>query len=185
MKLLSDFIRTLQAKLKVTYELSSLQVNLPKDLADQIIAWGKENIPDNILHNDGRDTKGREDEIHFTIFYGIKSPDPNVLSALLNDFRPFDVRLGLITGFMDKPEYDVLKIDIECPEIYQMHYRIRNSIANENSFPSYAPHTTVAYLQKNNIVKWLGCTDFCGKIFRVNELIFSSSNGNKIPITLN
>lgn len=185
MILKSDLLRALYSKLRASYDKSSVQVDLPPDIADKIMSWGRQNIPAEILHNDGEDTKGFEDEIHFTVFYGINSPDPNSIFHIVKDIKPFFVRLGLITGFLDKPNYDVLKIDVECPEIYKLHYDIQNSVPNENSYPTFAPHVTSAYLQKNKVYQWLGNTMFRGVTFAVDTLIFSSLSGEKIPIKLN
>jgi len=185
MILKSNLLRSLYSKLKASYDKSSVQVDLPFGLANEIMSWGRKNVPEDILHNDGDNTKGREDDIHFTVFYGINSPDPNSILSIVKDIKPFVVRLGLITGFLDKPDYDVLKIDVECPEIYKIHYDIQNSVPNEKTYPTYAPHVTSAYLQKNKIYQWLGNTMFRGATFVVDTLIFSSLSGEKIPIKLN
>jgi len=178
--MLSSVIRNITAKLKATYDYSSLQINLPEDLSDAVIDWGKKNIPEDTLHNNGNDTKGREDDIHTTLFYGIKSPDVNAVKKFIT-VKPFIIRMGLITAFMDN-DYDVLKIEASAPELYKLHYNVRNNVENENKFPTYSPHITIAYLKKGNALKWVGDKVFDGKEFNVNEIIFSSSNGNRIPI---
>lgn len=175
------------AKEGIVYDSSSTQVDLPEDLAKQVIEWGKANIPEKCLHNDGENSKGLEDEIHCTILYGLNTRNPQVIgNALKGTVKPFNVRLGLIDGFQDNKKYDVLKINVECPELIKLHYLLDKRFPNKNSFPTYSPHITIAYLKKGCIDKWLGNETFRGKEFPANGITFSpSGNGERqiIPIS--
>jgi len=181
--MISSFIRGIVAKYNVQYENSSTQIDFPQEIASNVIAWGQRYIPEEDLHNDGKDTKGREDNIHATLLYGLKTKDPEDVRKILAGMKPFTIRLGLITGFLDKPAYDVLKIDVEAPELYRMHYALRNALPNDNSFPTYSPHCTVAYLKKGKALRFFGCSNFRNEEFPVNGIVFSTPDGNRIPIT--
>jgi len=184
MKIISDSIREICARLEGQYNSSSLQVQLPDDLAQAVIDWGKKNIPDDVLHDNAKETKGREDDIHVTLLYGLPNPGPDEVEGFLKDIGPFKVRLGLVTLFKDKPEYDVIKIDVESSDLYQLHYKIRDSVEVNNSYPSYSPHCTIGYVKKDSCEGLMGSEKFKGKTFEVDAIVFSSSNGDKIPITL-
>ena len=45
------------------YKYGCAMVHLPQDLGDFLINWGKLNIPDESLHVDEDNGKGREDEM--------------------------------------------------------------------------------------------------------------------------
>jgi 2'-5' RNA ligase len=182
--LLTNSLRLITAKLNGIYDFSSLQIQLPEDLAKSVIAWGKKNIPDENLHNNSKETKGREDDIHITGIYGITSPDPDEVKDIIKSIEPFKVRLGLVTLFRDKSDYDVVKIEAESSSLQKLHYKVEDSIEVKNDYPTYQSHSTVCYVKKGSADNLNGDETFLGKTFTVNEIIFSSSNGNKIPITL-
>ena len=178
----SIYVREILAKMGVTYDHCSTQVDLPQELAASVMAWGKSKIPAEILHNDGEDTKGFEDEIHSTILYGLTDDDPDAVRKIVSSVEPFSVRLGLVTAFMDKPNYDVLKIDVECPQLLKLHYALRNALKNDNKFPTYSPHCTICYLQKGKALPFLGDESFRNQFFTVSSLTYSNKDNQKIQI---
>jgi 2'-5' RNA ligase len=171
------------AKVGATYSNASTQIDLPTQLSQEVMAWGKTNIPDKDLYTKDAD-KGREDEIHTTLFYGITEDDPEKIRDLLSGVKPFECRLGIITVFKDKKEYDVLKIDIESSEQTKLHYLIRENVKNKNDYPTYAPHLTIAYMKKGKGDKFIGEDRFRGVTFTVTEIVFSTKDHNKIRIPL-
>jgi 2'-5' RNA ligase len=175
--------RKKEAKLGATYKLSSTSVHLPDKLAKDVYSWGKENVPDEILYTDDP-SMGREDEIHVTVFYGIESSKPDEVQELLKDTPAFECRLGLLTAFKDAETHDVLKIDVESPELVRLHYLIEESVDNKNTRPTYQAHVTIAYLKKGNIDKYLGEDYFRGKTFKVTEIVFSSKDHIETKISL-
>jgi 2'-5' RNA ligase len=175
--------RQKQAKDGVNYSYASTQVDFPEDLSKKVFAWGKDNVPDSDLYTKDED-KGREDEIHTTLFYGITDADPDKLKELLKDVKPFECRLGLITAFKDPKDYDVLKIDMEAPELVKLHYLIEESIDNKNDFPTYQAHTTIAYVKKGKADKFIGDDKFRGIVFKVHAITLCKKDDIKIKIPL-
>lgn len=173
------------AKKDVEYNYSCLMVNLPKELSSDIIQWGKKHISDKLLVDDDKKSMGREDEIHITLFYGIKSADPKESFKILKKEKPFEVRLGLINLFKDKDDYDVIKIQVESPDLERLHYDIEDKIDNANSYPTYIPHITIAYVKKDSYDNLIGESKFKGKTFKVNDITFSSLDGSDKYLSLN
>jgi len=171
-----------EAKIGATYSKASTQVDLPEQLALEVMAWGKTNIPDKDLYT--KDDKGREDEIHATLFYGITEDAEDKLRELLSGVKPFECRLGLVTTFKDKKECDVIKIDVESSEMVKLHYLIRESVKNKNEYPTYASHITVAYVKKGKADRVLGDDRFRGATFKVTEIVYSTKDHDKIKIPL-
>jgi len=180
----SETLRSIVAKLNGTYKFSSTQVNLPLDLAQRVITWGKLHVPDKDLHDDKEQSMGREDEIHCTLLYGLKVDEPQEVIELVQSVRPFEVRLGLVTVFKDVPTHDVIKIDAESPEMQKLHYLMEKLIDNGNKFPTYIPHVSVCYVKKGAADKYIGDDSFKGVTFKVDEIVFSSKEGQRTQIAL-
>lgn len=181
-------VRTKVAKTGVKYDYSCTKVNLPDALSESIMKWGRDNVPNNKLYVEGDNSKGREDDIHITVLYGIVDENPVKTAEVIGKVKPFEVRLGLINAFKDKKEYDVLKIEIESGDLEKLHYDLAKKIKNENSFPTYNPHVTVAYIKKNSMDRFIGDETFKGKTFKVNHIVFSDGKDNdsekKLPLNI-
>jgi 2'-5' RNA ligase len=177
-----------EAKEGVEYKSSTTQVDLPKDLAEKVIAWGVKNIPDEDLADDGDGSEGREDEIHISLLYGIEDESPSEeLKRIIESYPPFEIRLGLVTMFKDSDKHDVVKIDVESAELQKLNLEIREKIPNNNKYPTYAPHVTIAYVKKGKGDRVLGSDPFQGTIFKVTHIVFGSSgssSGEKVEIPL-
>lgn len=174
-----------EAKEGVTYEYSCTKVDIPEDLAKSIMDWGKDNVKDNDLYTEGDNSKGREDQIHITLLYGIKDQEPDTTAKVISKEKPFEIRLGLINLFRDKKEYDVLKIEVESGDLEKLHYSMRDKIDNENTYPTYNPHVTIAYVKKDSANAFVGDETFKGKTFKVDHIVFSDGKDleKKLPLS--
>jgi 2'-5' RNA ligase len=174
------------AKEGITYDYSCTKVDLPDDLAKAVMKWGRDNIKDENLYVEDDSSKGREDDIHITVLYGIVDNKPKKTAVVIGKAKPFEVRLGLINAFKDNDKYDVLKIEVESGDIEKLHYDIAKSIKNENTFPTYHPHVTIAYVKKGSMDHLIGNEDFKGKTFKVNSIVFSDGKNHdsekKLPL---
>jgi hypothetical protein len=176
--------RFVAAKLNGEYKNCSTQVNLPQDMAKAVMAWGQRKIEPENLYDDGENACGFEDDIHCTLLYGLTDDDPKAVAKLLSRFGRFDVRLGLVTAFLDNPKYDVVKIDVEAPELMLMHYILKGNLPNSNKFPTYSPHITAAYVKKGSAMGVMGDASFRGMTFDVSQILFCGRNGSRSPIHL-
>lgn len=168
------------------YDYSSVQVNLPKLLAKQIIEWGNEYIADEDLYAPGKDsTHGREDEMHVTILYGIHTELPDRVKELVSNQPPFQVKLDKISLFTSNEAFDVVKVGASSLSLVYLNHLLKNSIANTQNYPSYKPHVTIAYVKKG-VCKEIPDKDAFDMItWTVETIVFSSKNGEKTPIRLN
>lgn len=188
-RLASDILRSTALKLKTaklgqSYDYSSTQINLPDNLSKSIMSWGKANIPEDVILDDGKDTNGYEDDIHITVLYGLTDESPYNAEEILRSIGPFVVRLGLVTAFRDADGHDVIKIDVESPELIRLHYLLEKLLDNENKYPTYQPHITIAYVKKNASDKYIGSDPFKGVSFIADSVCYSSKNGSRININL-
>jgi len=168
------------AKQGMVYDRSSTQYDFPELIADKVLRWSKKNVPDIALGEDGR-----EDEIHVTILYGLFTTNPSEVEDIIKKYNiePFEIRLSLITAFLNGDQ-DVLKIDVESSGLHNLHKLLQENIKNDNKYPEYRPHVTIAYLKKGESENYIGRDDFQGISCKVNNIVFSSRTGDKIDIPL-
>jgi len=167
------------------YEYSSVQVNLPEVIADEVMFWGHHKIKEEDLYTSPEDyMHGREEEPHVTVLYGIHCQSSTEVTKLIVNKPSFDIKLSNISIFTDNAAFDVVKIDAASPSLNYYNSLLRNNIDNTQCFNNYQPHVTVAYVKKGTCFDLCGNTEFKTTKWKVNSLIFSSKNGEKTPIIL-
>ncbi len=160
------------------YKFSSTQVNLPPEIADQIIAFGKR-IPDADLADDGR-----EDTPHITVKFGLHGADPKFAREALAGEKPATVKFGKVSLFETNPDFDVVKVDIESPDLHRLNKKVAESQPVTDTHPTYQPHATIAYVKKGLGKKYVGDTFLEGKTATLDSVMFSGRDGEKVEIPL-
>lgn len=137
-------------------------------------------IPDEDLYLGGieedGDKYGREDELHVTVRYGL---DPSVSFAqvadLLRAVPPFWIELGTISLFPadGKKPYDVVKVDVECPELHELNKLLREQLPGTDTYPVYVPHLTLAYVLAGRGARYAGDATYRGASAQVNQIIWA------------
>jgi len=115
-----------------------------------IVRIGKTAIPPEILYTDPNDpTYGYDEEPHVTLKYGFL-PDlqRKDVATILKGVKPFNIILKALSQFNNE-NYDVVKFDVDKNNQQLMELRNRcDRLPNEDSYPDYHPHMTLAYVQK-------------------------------------
>jgi 2'-5' RNA ligase len=169
--------------LRQNYDFSSVHIEVPCPLSDEIIKWGKEHLPDeDVFMYEG--TLGREDEIHITVLYGIHSESSQQTRELLRKTKSLSIKLGRVKLFSNNDRFDVVYVEAENESLYDMNRRFKNHIKYTNRYPKYEPHVTIAYVKKGKGLEHYGKYCFVGKSFVCDHVIFSSKNGAKENIPL-
>jgi DNA repair protein RadC len=166
---------------KTKYEFSSTQIELPQKTAAAIKQLAAD-IPDADLAADGR-----EKDPHVTIKYGIHDEDPAQIRKLLEGERPITVTFGE-TSFFPNGESnsgDVLKADVDSPDLHRLNKKIAGAVANTDTHPEYKPHATIAYLKPGLGKKYAGDDSLVGRTVTVRSVTFSSKDGTLTEIRLN
>lgn len=167
------------------YDYSSVLIELPEQLTDNIISWGFDHISNESLFFDPNDHNfGREDDIHITLIYGIHAENPKEVKPLLREENAFKCKLGEISLFTKNDKFDVLVINVECEDLHKLNKKMQLFLDVTQSHIEFKPHVTIAYLKKNEGNKFLGDKTFNGEVFDVKQLKFSSKNGRKTEIAL-
>lgn len=168
------------------YPYSSLQVNVPVLIAQQIIKWGNVEIPEKNIYAPPNDlTHGREKEIHVTVLYGIHAPNPNGLRSLIELQEPFEIKLGRVSIFATNDDFDVVKVEAYSPGLFHLNQLLKNNISHTSCYNTFKPHVTIAYVKKNSCDNLIGNNCFRNWRWIANTAIFSSTNGDKTAIRFN
>ena len=163
-------------------DYSSSQFGLPEGIAASIKRFAA-NIPDEDL---APDTKGREDDPHITVKYGLHTENPAALKAVVAGEKPVQVKIGR-TSVFKTDDADVLKLDIESPELHALNKKVGDSLEHTDTHPEYVPHATVAYIRKGLGDKYAGraIAGATGMKPVLDIVTFSRPNEEKTEIPLN
>lgn len=167
-------------RIKVAYDFSSVQCNLPIDLSKEIYAWGKENIPDEELTGDGRQP---EDDIHITCKYGLHYHDPFELRSYLAEIGPVDVTLGEVSVF-ENDDADVVQLSVVSPKLCELNKVISDNFEHTDTHPDFTPHTTICYLKPSFGKKYMGRKDFAGRKLKLDSVLFSGNDNRRTNLPL-
>lgn len=160
---------------KIAYGYSCVQCSLPREIADEIYEWGLQNIPDEDLAADGR-----ESDIHVTVKYGLHGHDPFELRDFLFGKEPIKIKLGRLSLFCND-EHDVVKLEVDSPELHQFNKLVSDNFEHTDTHPDYIPHVTVAYVKKGLGKKYEDRDDFAGRQCLLDSVTFSG-NDNRMTV---
>jgi 2'-5' RNA ligase len=163
--------RVIEAYLKQAYNFSSVQVEFPDDISEELIKWGYDNIPEDILAEDGF-----EEDKHVTIKYGIHIIDFTEIRELFKNEKPIKMVLGKMSLFTSNDDFDVVKIDIKSPDLYRLNRAISNNFEVTNTHKKYIPHCTIAYVKKGKGDPYNGNDTFEGREAISDTILFSGKD---------
>ena len=166
------------------HKFASTQINLPTGIAQHVRAFGLRIPREDLCQEEG--DRGLETEIHCTLKYGINSPDVAPVRTVLRGEPPIKVRLGKVSVFpaTDGHEFDVVKIDVDSPDLHRLNAKIAAACAHTDRFKTYKPHVTIAYVLPGRGKRYAGDTSFVGREFAVDEVMFSNQPGERTRIKM-
>jgi 2'-5' RNA ligase len=175
MKTFHTFIH--EINLFESYNFSSVQVRLDDETSKQVLDFA-DSIPDELIGPDGRETRP-----HITIKYGLHTDDVEKVKAL-----PLPKKITAVMGktsLFSNADADVLKIEINSPDLVNLNKIIRENLENTDTFPDYIPHATIAYLKPAHGKAYVNDSRFEGKKLVFDFIEFSPKGNNiYIPIPL-
>jgi hypothetical protein len=178
------------------HDYSCVLINLPEELGEQIMAWGKVQVNDSDIYVDDEGGMGRETEPHVTVLYGLYDREPS--DALMEVFErtaKFDIKLGPCSLFRNEG-YDVLKISVTSPQLHALNQNVCAVAPYENKYPDYKPHITIAYVKPGTCDRLEGASPFDDPVklgvtklgqdgvFTAETVTFSSRDGHKMHYPL-
>ncbi len=123
---------------------------------------------------------GISENPHLTLLYGLK---PNITKEQIEEVlkRVIDgdkiiVEIENIDLF-ENENFDVVKFNIKKTEQLQRIFDALSELPNENTYPDYKPHMTIAYVKKGLGKKY---TKTYSHKVSSNDICYSMANGEKI-----
>lgn len=162
-------------------QFSSTQANLSGETAKRIKAIA-ENIPNSALAKDGR-----EAQPHITVKYGLHTNEVKEVRPLIENEAPVTVKLGKISIFPaseTKADYDVVKIDVDSPQLHALNKKISDALPHTNTHPEYKPHITLAYVKAGEGKTFAGSHELEGKEITLDKIAFSDKQEKQAEIQL-
>lgn len=126
-------------------------------------------IPTEELYNPEDGNYGLEEEQHITILYGLDKclSTQLLISPEFPKIKDYGlIQLSGITLF-ENEEFDVLKVDVHNPLLNQLFDFLIKNYPNENSYPEYHGHMTIAYLKSGYGKKYVN-KDFKKSVIPTN-----------------
>lgn len=160
----------------IAYKLGCVMVEVP------VSNWKE--ITSSINQEDLYEVKGEkygiQDNPHLTLLYGFnseisKEQVQSILEEVTNGHK-IEIDIEDIDIF-ENENFDVVKFNVKKTEQLQSLYDALNELPNENTFPDYRPHMTIAYVKKGLGKKYT--KPYRHKITS-NKICYSMSNGQKI-----
>ena len=161
-----------------------VSVKVPGNISKKMIKFCKDISKNELYTETGSSKYGIETDHHITVKYGIHSKNANEIKKILNNENSGEITLNKITMF-DNDDYDVLKIDVKSNDLTRLNKKISNNTKITDSFPTYNPHITLAYLKKDYGKKYINNDLFNNMSFEFNKVIFEDSDDKKTIIKLN
>jgi 2'-5' RNA ligase len=175
-------------KLASEKEYSWVAIEAPEDIAIKIKKFQKEISKDDLfIEKNNWHKKGLELFFHITVKFGIEIDDPEKIKEVLKNQDGGEVFFDKI-DFFAGDENDVLIVKCKSKSLAKMHKILKDEVKNEEKFPNYTPHITVAYLKKGKGKKYKEMAEKelgeVFKSFKFNEVFFEDKDNNRTNIKL-
>ena len=127
-------------KVLAEYSHGCIMIDVPHELSEYILKDLSQKVPEKILKKDQDETLlGFEPSSHITVLFGVDKQPP------IEGFKPFKVKSADHLDYFDNDDATVIIIPIESPELHQLHEHLKETIPNEETYPTFKPHCTLCY----------------------------------------
>lgn len=160
------------------HKYSCVMAPLYGEARDRLIALGAM-VADEDLADDGR-----EGDPHVTVRFGLHTGDRGDVARIVEGTGDLFMRLGAVTLFeAEGRDYDVLKVDVESPDLHRMHWRL-GALPHTDTHPEYHPHATIAYVKAGKGRAYMDRMAVLDVSAAASEVVFSDQDGQKSTISL-
>ena len=147
--MLHSYIYKTAADKKVSYSCLMLE------LSNEIIKGLQDRISTEDLYT-AEDGHGLETDAHCTVLYGLHTKNDKVIGKLLSMQPLENVELEIEeASLFTNEKYDVLKFSVKSKHLRALN-NLFKILPHTNSYTTYSPHITVAYLKPGKGSKYVG-----------------------------
>ena len=121
---------------------------------------------------------GRELHPHVTVLEQVNTDDVAAVRRALANRPGGRLRFGSI-GVFSNPQHDILQIEVDSPELRRLHDLLAARLPNQENWPKYQPHVTLAYLKPGAGRKYLELNQLAGEEVDVDRVVFRAPTGQR------
>lgn len=167
------------------FDYASTQFQLPRNVFTLMQRFQKK-VDDQDVVTPSFFDSGKVDDLHITLLWGITGGvvSKRKAEALLSGKSPIDVESGEVEVFEPNNDYDVVVVRVSGEGLHVLNSELKDAVPNQQTFPEYKPHMTVAYVKKGSGKKYRDLK-FPKTKFVVDTVEYSTKNGKKTEIFLN
>ncbi len=180
-KIISDNRKNLLLREEQVFDYGCVMLKPSSEFCKKIIEFNTKLIPDSILFKEN-DKYGREFDVHVTVKYGLtNSYSFDQMKKMLSSTKPFRINLVSLDIFQND-KFDVVKFNVESKELRKLN-KFFSSLPNEDEYPTYNPHSTLAYVLPGKGLPYKNKPIDKNISFEVKTVIYSD-NGDQLFINL-
>lgn len=127
-----------------TSDVSETVTNAIKDIQGRI---NKDKLYDG-EDESGWVENGIQKLFHITVLFGVNNDVKDEVKKVFDKYRPVHIETTEIKYFSSDPNYDVAIVRCKSEELTKIHNELKDTLENEETYPNYKPHITIAYLKK-------------------------------------
>lgn len=160
------------------FKYGAVMLPLPSHLVFEVLKYQKLIDPSDVVE--------LEDDPHITVKYGV---DPSIpvseVRRVLSGIGPINVVLGR-TSLFELPDQEVLKLEVTSPSLITANLLVRKHLKCIDTYPTYIPHVTLAYLKTGSGSKYEGIMipKLSGESHEFTHVKYSDRDSNKHVISL-
>lgn len=134
------------------YDNGSLQTSNVSETVIDAIKDIQKNIDKDKLYT-GEDESdwvedGKQKLFHITVLFGVDDDVNDKVKKVFDKYKPVRIETTGIEYFDSNPDFDVAIVKCKSAELTKIHNELKNALDNEDLYPVYNPHITIAYLKK-------------------------------------
>jgi hypothetical protein len=156
------------------YDFGCVMIKVPIKNWDKVL----DEIDPSDVYEVPNESYGLQLNPHVTILYGFGSDiNLNDIKKKLNQYSPVEVIINGIEVF-ENDEFDVVKFGVKKTDQLESMFNSLSELPNENQFPEYLPHITIAYVKKGSGEKYKKLMN--KNLGKLDIIEFSNSKGKQI-----
>ncbi|KKM71441.1 hypothetical protein LCGC14_1430570, partial [marine sediment metagenome] len=141
-----------EAEVNPKYDHGTVQTSDVSETVTDAIKDVQNSIDKNKLY-DGEDEPGWVENgiqklFHITVLFGVNDNVKDAVKKVFDKYRPIHIETIGIKYFSSDPNYDVAIVRCKSEELTKIHNELKDTLENKDTYPTYKPHITIAYLKK-------------------------------------
>jgi hypothetical protein len=158
------------------YEYGCVMIEVPVSNWDELT----NSIDPKDVYTGGDDSHGIQEYPHLTLLYGLeKGVTEEEVKSVIDNFKgEIKIEIDGINLF-ENDQFDVLKFNVVSDSGLQELHDELSKLPNNDKFPTYKPHITIAYLNKGEGKKYVN-PNYKYSVKNIYDIVYSSPGKEKV-----